>query len=408
MLRLDIGSRRAALAGYTAVDWSLGLDVRALPYAPESVEEILASHVLEHMANTDALPTLEHWVSLLKPGGIIRIAVPDFEAIIRLMATGAKDRPYEGWIMGGQTEPHDFHYTLWTEDKLRDLMTSVGLVDIKPFAGIPGTCSSVEISLNLVGTKPTHAGAVQKPPDLSDMTFVMTMPRLAWTDTMLNLAAVSRALNMECVKTSGVFYGQNMQRALEQIIAGGKYKYAVTLDYDTLFDWRDVARLRSIADTYALDAVAPLQSGRERTTPLFTTTDADGKPTRNLDSAKLAEPWFPCKTMHFGLTLLRLDSLKALPKPWFLSKPDERGEWGDGRIDDDIWFWQQAHAANWKYGLAPGVSVGHIETVAAWSDDRLKTAYQPLFNYLRSGKPWYVRDREQWRYGGDEPPKPEA
>ncbi len=397
-MKLDIGTRHSRTAGFTAVDWTHGLDARALPYAPNSIEAILASHVLEHIPNSEVQPTLEHWVSLLKPGAFMRIAVPDFEKIVRLMAAGEPDKPYEAWIMGGQTDDQDFHRTIWTESKLREAMTAAGLVDIEEWIGTPGDCSSVEISCNLVGRKPTDAAVEVKPPDFPDMEFVMTMPRLAWTDNMLCLAKVGRELEMGCTKTSGVFYGQNMQRALEGLCANPKIKYAVCVDYDSLFDWQDLTRLRRIADEFELDAVAPIQSGRERSTPLFTIAAEGGGNRASLNPDAIKDPFIPCNSMHFGLTLIRMESLRKLPKPWLVSLPDPNGEWGEGRIDDDIHFWKQAVGAKWKFGIAPSVSIGHIETVAAWSGERLQTRYQPLYAYLRSGKPWYVKDRETWRY----------
>jgi hypothetical protein len=207
-----------------------------------------------------------------------------------------------------------------------------------------------------------------------------------------------QALGIEMVSSSGVFYGQGMQRILTAACANERLKWAVTLDYDTLFDWQDIVRLRDIAEHYELDAVAPLQAGRERLMPLLVPgLGADGKP-RKLTNSDLEQDWFPCASAHFGLTLIRLDSLRRLPKPWFASTPNKDGEWEDGRVDDDIHFWKQARAANWKMGIAPSVTIGHIEMVATWVGKNLQSMYQPIFGYLRDGKPWFVREREGWRH----------
>lgn len=403
-MKLDIGTRQSRLEGFTAVDWSGSLDARALPYASNSIEAIQASHVLEHVATHETLPMLQHWIDLLRPGCAIRIAVPDFDAIIKVMQGGENPTaPVEGWVMGGQTDSNDYHHSIWTEAKLTLLMETAGLVDIQPWVGMPGDCSSIPISLNLQGVKPIKDEMMVKPPSLEDMKFVMTMPRLAWTDTMLCLAGTAAKLDMDIVKTSGVFYGQCMQRALEDMCRDTKLKYAVTVDYDTMFDWRDLVRLRDIADKYELDALAPLQSGRERTTPLFTVTKEQGATSSGLPQEFIDKDWFQCSSVHFGLTLINLESLRKLPKPWFTSLPDEFGGWGEGRVDDDIHFWKRAADAKWKYGITPSVTVGHIETVCAWVNERLQVTYQPLFQYLRDGKPWSVRNRERWRYLPDEP-----
>ena len=74
-MKIDIGSGPHRYEGYTPWDWSLEGDARVLPYEDNSLEEIRASHVLEHIPRHQVNETLRHWVSKLKPGGILRIAV---------------------------------------------------------------------------------------------------------------------------------------------------------------------------------------------------------------------------------------------------------------------------------------------------------------------------------------------
>jgi hypothetical protein len=49
--------------------------------------------------------------------------------------------------------------------------------------------------------------------------------------------------------------------------------------------------------------------------------------------------------MHFGCTVISTAALKRTPKPWFLGKPNDDGEWGEGRRDDDIYFWENFRKA---------------------------------------------------------------
>ena len=44
----------------------------------------------------------------------------------------------------------------------------------------------------------------------------------------------------------------------------------------------------------------------------------------------------PARLAHFGLTLLRVERLLKLERPWFYGKPDADNSWGEGRVDDDI------------------------------------------------------------------------
>jgi len=53
-----------------------------LPFEDESVDVVYSSHVLEHFPKCDAPKFLQRCYRVLKKGGIIRIVVPDLEAII--------------------------------------------------------------------------------------------------------------------------------------------------------------------------------------------------------------------------------------------------------------------------------------------------------------------------------------
>ena len=54
-------------------------DILNLPYKDDSVDLIYASHVLEYFDVVEVKEVLREWRRVLKPGGELRIAVPDFE-----------------------------------------------------------------------------------------------------------------------------------------------------------------------------------------------------------------------------------------------------------------------------------------------------------------------------------------
>ena len=86
-MKLNLGCSGVFYEGYTSVDLDERLlevfpeedviiaDVRDLPFADNSVEEIYASHLLEHFDFRD--PVLEEWKRVLIPGGLITVVVPD-------------------------------------------------------------------------------------------------------------------------------------------------------------------------------------------------------------------------------------------------------------------------------------------------------------------------------------------
>lgn len=79
----------------------------------ESVEEVYASHVLEHVGIAKIAGTFNGLQRILKKGGKLYISVPNLETIAKIFiqAPEGKDK-YDlmTMIYGGQTDSHDFHY----------------------------------------------------------------------------------------------------------------------------------------------------------------------------------------------------------------------------------------------------------------------------------------------------------
>lgn len=391
MLKLDLGAGRARIPGYLPIDDSLGHDVRSLPFRDGSVDEIRASHVLEHIHYRDAQPTLEHWFNVLKPGGIIRIAVPDFDKIVGLYVEGkGSEAPIEGYLMGGQVDSLDEHRAIYQAQKLKGLLELVGFEDVKPWAGDPSDCSGLPVSLNLQGRKP-DALLPAEPPTYGDMIIVMTTPRLGFTENMFCVTQASVKLGMTLQRTQGVFWTQGIDRALTDAVARENVKWCMTVDYDTCFHWSDVVKMRTIAEANGCEILVPLQAGRERSCPLFTKVDADGKLTNSVLAADMERDCVEIDTGHFGMTLIAADALRKIAKPWFQGQPAADGGWGEGRVDDDIWFWRRWKESGRKSWLCPKVRVGHMELVVSWPGRDLQTRYQKISEYHAQGKPWYAR-----------------
>jgi predicted SAM-dependent methyltransferase len=81
-IKLNIGAGCVDIPGYTPIDRKLGTEAYPLPqYTDNSVDEIRASHILEHFPFAEVPNVLAEWVRALKPGGTIKIAVPDIAKI---------------------------------------------------------------------------------------------------------------------------------------------------------------------------------------------------------------------------------------------------------------------------------------------------------------------------------------
>lgn len=188
-LRLNLGAGPQPLAGYVNVDRKDGGEVyplkvpqrgglakpgatvddaNGLRWSPAdgTVDVVRASHCLEHFGHRETLNVLKEWVRVLKPGGVLKVAVPDWDFIVSEAARGNPNRlPLEGYVMGGHVDGDDHHGALFTKQKLAHLMTLAGLTDLKPWVSEIKDCASLPVSLNLMGTKP---GADMPAPVVAD------------------------------------------------------------------------------------------------------------------------------------------------------------------------------------------------------------------------------------------------
>jgi SAM-dependent methyltransferase len=87
---LNVGCGDTYFEEWTNADLNPGKNVqridlrRPLPFPDDCFDAIYSSHVLEHLLRKDAETLLRDILRKLKPGGTVRIVVPDLEGICRL------------------------------------------------------------------------------------------------------------------------------------------------------------------------------------------------------------------------------------------------------------------------------------------------------------------------------------
>lgn len=147
-MKLNLGAGRHILDGYINLD----KDDVIFPLDYANVDEIRASHVLEHFDCNTSIDAVCNWVACLKVGGVLKIAVPDFDDIVRRYLHN-EPLDVEGVIMGSQSDEYDYHKSIWNNDKLRFIMEGAGLSNIQTWQSETVDCSSYPFSLNLMGVK---------------------------------------------------------------------------------------------------------------------------------------------------------------------------------------------------------------------------------------------------------------
>lgn len=99
-----------------------------------SVEILYASHVLEHFKRNNTLKVLQLWYSKLRPGGVLRLAVPDFEKVVEAyVARGIPLQTLLGFLVGGQRTDLDNHYMVFDFNLLESLLKKAGFIDAKRY-----------------------------------------------------------------------------------------------------------------------------------------------------------------------------------------------------------------------------------------------------------------------------------
>jgi hypothetical protein len=154
--KLNVGCGPDYREGYVNIDGNAGLPrvevVATLPeetlldhFEPGSVDEILASDFIEHHSHWEAVKIMSDFYELLKPGGVLEMKLPDFQAIISSwtkapemkirMLFGGQDVPGErdsAVVLDARREHPEFfcHKYAYTRRSMRAELEELGFQDV--------------------------------------------------------------------------------------------------------------------------------------------------------------------------------------------------------------------------------------------------------------------------------------
>ena len=101
-------------------------------FATGTVDLIYASHCLEHFRYHETRKVLQEWGRVLKPGGVLRISVPDFDKLVDIFLEHRRDPDVIiEQLMGGQNNKYNFHYTALNKANLSRMLLASGFATVR-------------------------------------------------------------------------------------------------------------------------------------------------------------------------------------------------------------------------------------------------------------------------------------
>lgn len=141
-IRLNLGGRGTFIPGFKTVDLKEGSEIQSDVskldmFLDGSVSEVYASHILEHFSHWRTVPVLKEWRRVLKKGAKLYVAVPDFDAVVKLYLKEGFNIFLNRLLWGDQEYDLAFHYTGFTYPFLSSLLIKAGFEDVKRIKDMP-------------------------------------------------------------------------------------------------------------------------------------------------------------------------------------------------------------------------------------------------------------------------------
>jgi predicted SAM-dependent methyltransferase len=106
--------------------------IDSLSFIPnDSIDLIYCCHVLEHFKRNDVGRVLTEWNRVLRPGGILRISVPDFAQLVRIYEKTKDLALVMGPLFGRQDYLYNIHYNVFDHATLTEALHKAGFASVE-------------------------------------------------------------------------------------------------------------------------------------------------------------------------------------------------------------------------------------------------------------------------------------
>ncbi len=139
-MKLHLGCGKRFIPGFFHID---GIDGPHIDHVcsiddlsfieDNSIDLIYACHVAEHFKRARLPDVLKEWYRVLKKEGKLRLAVPDFEAIIKVYNKYKDLDLVIGPLYGGQNYLYNIHYNTFDFDSLNGYLERAGFNQVNRY-----------------------------------------------------------------------------------------------------------------------------------------------------------------------------------------------------------------------------------------------------------------------------------
>lgn len=126
------------ICDYPHIDYKSSIDDLSM-FKDNQVDLIYSSHSFEYFDVKDAPRVLNEWRRVLKPDGVLRLAVPNFDTLVELYDTTKDISKVIGPLFGRMEIISDeknvllFHKTVYNFKSLKKLLSDNGFYDVKKY-----------------------------------------------------------------------------------------------------------------------------------------------------------------------------------------------------------------------------------------------------------------------------------
>lgn len=141
MKKLHLGCGKRYIPGFIHIDkehynhLDYQRDVTDLSiFNDNSIDLIYASHVLDHLSRDGEVDkALSEWCRVLRYGGLLRIAVSDFEKVVQMYNSGMDLENLWGHVVGGHKSSGDAHGCVFDSTVLKRYLEKHGFKNVKRY-----------------------------------------------------------------------------------------------------------------------------------------------------------------------------------------------------------------------------------------------------------------------------------